>query len=70
MDAEALLLATESDSDAWEAHLTFARMLIHMVSMLHATALQQLRGEPELTSMTLCPIASFPKVSSDLLHCV
>ena len=63
MDAKVRLLAAESDSDAWDAHLNSAHRLIHVVSMLHAGALQQLRGDPELTSLTLCPIALSSKVS-------
>lgn len=62
-----LLLAAEFNSDAWDRHMTFAHRLMHMVSKLHAVALQQLRGEPELTSLTLCPIAHHSQVSCNLL---
>ena len=72
MDAKVLLLAADLSSDAWDAHMRFAHRLIHTVSKLHAMALQQLRGEPELTSLTLCPIAHSSQVSCNLLslHCV
>ncbi len=66
-DAKDLLPAAESNSDAWDTHMTFAHRLIHMVSMLHAMALQHLRGESELTSLTLCPIAHHSQVSCNLL---
>jgi len=70
VDAKVLLLAADLDSDAWDAHMTFAHRLIHMVSKLHAVALQQLRGEPELTSLTLCPIAHSSQVRRNLSPCI
>ena len=62
-DGKDPLPAAESNSDAWDTHMTFAHRLLHMVSMLHAVALQRLRGKPELTSLTLCPIAHSSQVS-------
>ena len=60
-DAEA---DADADADAWLDHTAFSRYLISGISKLHATALQQLSGKPELTTLTLCPMTDSPEVSS------
>ena len=67
-DAEAV---ADADDDAWLEHIALSRCLIFMISKLHAMALQQLSGKPELTILTLGPMTDSLEVSNHplFLHC-